>query len=213
MTTVTAELNPLRAVVSGVAIPVGTTSGQPHRPDVPLGWHWPSGVQNGTAEMPSVDGDTLWGAFLSPHEMPVSEIGMVVTSAASAGAWRIGLWYPNPDAKHLPGALLLDAGEIDPTTTGIKSVAVAVPVTIPKGFVFVSVTAVGAAGLAGEAATADPVLLSFQTIPSELGATACYFSEEVDSGALPSTAPALSLAAYAMGVPFLILQHGAVVGG
>lgn len=212
MTTVTAELNPLRAVVSGVAIPVSSSAQPALRPPIPAGNWWPTAGYSGYEEMPSVDGDTVWGGFMCPEAMTIVTAAMTIVTPADTGTLRIGFWAPHAEAPHQPGALIADAGTIDPTTSGTKMIS-GLTAALPAGLVFVSVTAVGNAATAAQMTSGVPVLLSFESVPSDAGASSCYLADSINSAALPANAPTVLTAAYIFTAPLLVLQRLATGGG
>jgi hypothetical protein len=136
---------------------------------------------------------TLNLAYFSPVYFPrptaVDQIRAQVTTAGAAGAVvRLGIYRQNP-ATGLPGTLLLDAGTVDATTTGVKTISVSETIT---GMVWcVVVTQVVTATLRSSTAVnqgyyggAGDGNLNSNTGPTQSGVT----------GALPASATATTTA-------------------
>jgi hypothetical protein len=63
------------------------------------------------------------------NPFPIDELGLEVTTALASALIRVGIY--NADTNWQPSTLLLDAGTIDASTTGLKTKAVSL--TIPPG--------------------------------------------------------------------------------
>jgi len=68
------------------------------------------------------------------HPLSIDRIGIEVTTALAASTGRLYVWAMATDGT--PGAVLLDAGQIDTSTTGFKEIVVATT-ALPSGRVFV----------------------------------------------------------------------------
>jgi len=64
--------------------------------------------------------------FFTPKKITLDQIAINVTTLI-AGKARLGIY--NDDGTVYPGTLLLDAGEVDTGTTGVKAVAINQPLT------------------------------------------------------------------------------------
>lgn len=62
--------------------------------------------------------------FLSHRGGTLDRIGCRVTTAATGGRARLGIYKNTSDTNLYPGALLIDAGEITTDTTGAKTLAI-----------------------------------------------------------------------------------------
>lgn len=60
-------------------------------------------------------------------DMTVDRIGVYCDTAASGGATRLGIYAS--DANNRPGALVLDAGTVDTSTTGEKTITISQALT------------------------------------------------------------------------------------
>lgn len=66
--------------------------------------------------------------FMIPHQITITKIGSEITGAGEAGSvLRLGVYSDN-DGR--PGALLVDAGTIDGTSTTVQEVTLAAPLTL-----------------------------------------------------------------------------------
>jgi hypothetical protein len=74
-----------------------------------------------------------WSLFLS-EAITIDRLGVEVTGANASTTWRIGIY--NSDSNGLPSTVLLDAGTVDCSTTGLKTITVSQ--TIQAGFYFIA---------------------------------------------------------------------------
>lgn len=154
------------------------------RPAIPVGNYWSTTTYVASRSLSS-QGLVLYGAFWNPHEQTISDLGIYVSTAAPAGGLlRLGLYSPHANG-YQPGALIVDAGTVDSTTTGAK-VVTGLSAVLPEGLIFLA-TGVQGTGTGACSMYAGPgVLLSTSASPSS-GAEANYYQAGV-TGALPSTA-------------------------
>lgn len=76
-----------------------------------------------TAAYRMANGEMYVAAILIPAACTVDRISCKIADAAgSGGTTRLGIY--SPDANNMPGALLLDAGTVDATGTGVKEITI-----------------------------------------------------------------------------------------
>jgi hypothetical protein len=76
-----------------------------------------------TLQLYNAAGLSLWAtAFVIPRPITVDRIGVTVTTAATSGVLRLGIY--NNGTNNYPGSLVLDAGTIDASTTGWKEIII-----------------------------------------------------------------------------------------
>jgi hypothetical protein len=75
----------------------------------------------------------LWPLFIS-ESITIDRIGVECTTATASTTWRIGIY--NSDSNGLPSTVLLDAGTVDTSTTGLKTITVSQ--TLSAGLYFVA---------------------------------------------------------------------------
>lgn len=116
--------------------------------------------------------------------LTIDSLSVLVQTAGAAGAAiRLGIYDTDPVQAH-PGSLIVEAGTVDTTTTGTKTVAIAAPVTLRPGLYW----------LAAVMQTAQSTVRAVSTVPYVLSAdtinTTMYTSrmEASVTGALPVTA-------------------------
>jgi hypothetical protein len=91
--------------------------------DIPYALWWPCGaVTNTSGYNLSPTADTLYAVpFDQMRQVTVSKMIILVSVAGGTGAKvRLGIYSNASNSNNVPSALVLDAGEIDVTTTGIK---------------------------------------------------------------------------------------------
>lgn len=102
--------------------------------------------QFGTPGEGSVYGDTLGQGAAYPivfdSSKTLDRVSLEVTTLAASAKVRLAIWA---NSSGLPGALLLDAGQIDAATTGEKSITISQPVVAGTVYWF-SATTQGATG-------------------------------------------------------------------
>jgi len=154
------------------------------RPAIPVGNYW-STTTYVTSLSLSTQGVVVYGAFWNPHEQTISDLAIYVSGAAPAGGLlRLGLYSPHANG-YQPGALIVDAGTVNSTTTGQK-VVTGLSAVLPEGLIFLA-TAVQGTGTGACSMYGGPgVLLSGSISPSST-ANFNHYQAGV-TGALPSTA-------------------------
>lgn len=104
------------------------------------GGAYPAGMLQ-TTVAPSTDNLTADYLFAIPFYLPgtpntVTKIGIRVTTGAESDI-RLGLYADKGEARLFPGKLLLDAGEVDVSATGVKSLTV--NFGLPRGLIWVAI--------------------------------------------------------------------------
>jgi hypothetical protein len=130
----------------------------------------------------------------------ITELDVEVTTAAASSFVRLGIRSHNPlTGEPLSAAPLVDAGQIDSSTTGVKPKVLGTPLVLQPGWYWYTVTAQGGA----PTVRASPDYSLIQPMPLK-GATAAALSAATAGGyyqsgvtaALPSTwASTLNVAA------------------
>lgn len=69
----------------------------------------------------------VFGLFIARRAVTLDRIGISVTTAAASTVARLGIY--RDDGTGFPGALLLDAGEVDVSTTGGKEIIISQAIT------------------------------------------------------------------------------------
>ncbi len=85
------------------------------------------------------------GPFLLRQDTVVDRIGVRVVTAQVSGSTRIGIYESL--ANGLPGALILDAGAVDTSTTGFKEATISLALPGPRMYWTAFVQAVSSVGL------------------------------------------------------------------
>jgi hypothetical protein len=89
---------------------------------------WHAGAAGGSTPTlgESFTADTLYTAFFNvPKSVTLDRIALTCTVAGSAGhKARLGIYRSTSDTNVYPGALLLDAGEVDLDTSGNKTLTI-----------------------------------------------------------------------------------------
>lgn len=88
-----------------------------------------------------------------PANTTADRICLQVITAAASGLWRLGI-YADAGTSY-PGAVMLDAGTIDASTTGVKELTISTPTTLPIGVYWVAAKCEGA--YAAARGTSGPV--------------------------------------------------------
>lgn len=109
-----------------------------------------------------------------------NRIGVEVITAAAASTVRLGIYGSNTDDQ--PGALLLDAGTVDSTTTGVKEVTISQ--ALRPGLYWLG--AVNQGGNPTLRTIGTGSLSPVATTDMTAGAVNCYYATGV-TGALPTT--------------------------
>lgn len=122
-------------------------------------------------------------AYATPYYVPVTttfvSIGVVTTGTASATT-RLGIYSDN---NGVPGALVLDAGNIATATSGFKTITISQSLT--KGWYWLTAAMQGAAGSLNCSGANQGVVTIGVTNPFSSGGLNGYSQTGV-SGALPS---------------------------
>lgn len=163
-----------------------------------------TGASNQTAHstlLPLVD--TLY-AYPVPLDGGILDTIYCEVTTLAAGVARVGIFANKTDGSLYPGALVLDSGEFDVSSTGVKSTG-SLAVAIPAGLYWFSFTC----------GTAAPTMRSLAAgsynhilgLPSTMGATP-HFSGQVARAyaALPTTFPA-SVALSTSGHPIVAVHY------
>jgi hypothetical protein len=118
--------------------------------------------------------------LLVPFTVTLNSIAIEVTTAGAAGAvLRLGIL--SDDGTGYPGALLLDAGTVDATTTGVKSIAISQALT--PGVYWIGVVPQGA--ISTVRAVASPMLgVGAETASLASGNACSGYQQNSVSGAL-----------------------------
>lgn len=129
------------------------------------------------------------GPILVPRSLTVDRIGLEVTTSAATAVVRLGIW--NADADGRPTSLVLDAGTIDGSSTGVKEITISQ--ALSAGVYVVS--AVGqTAGCTVRATTATSVWYSAgSNALSSNQNGGVETSGSATPGALPGTYPAVAV--------------------
>lgn len=92
--------------------------------------HWFVADSDVTTGIPA-EGTLPLNIIMFPSGGTITDVAVEVTVAGSAGAViRIGVYAD--DGNNGPSTLLVDAGTVDATTTGVKTLTLATPITIPS---------------------------------------------------------------------------------
>jgi len=124
--------------------------------------------------------------FITPRGATIDRIGFNVASGGTAGSkGRVGLYRATSQSNMYPGSLVLDGGEKDTTTTGVKSTTVSQVLEAD-----VLYWAVLLAGTAAFSVSTHTVGLPILGLPSSLNVAADFLTVAQTYGALPATFPA-----------------------
>lgn len=137
---------------------------------------------------PSTNAHALNQLWLSPlwvpHRITIDRISVEVTTATATATPRLGIYGAASDGQ--PGALIIDAGTVDGSTTGIKEITPTGTLTIPAGLYFLAaVNQVAAATL--RTIGSSPAAPVHATVGGGSTGANSYFLNTV-AGALPATA-------------------------
>lgn len=104
---------------------------------------WPKPVASqGLPVPPGTTQDTAASALdrlavfpvMVPHPVTIDQLGIYITTGEATSVCRLGLY--SPAANGRPGALLVDAGTVDCSTTGPKIATIGSPVNVTTGLVY-----------------------------------------------------------------------------
>lgn len=119
----------------------------------------------------------------------VDRFTVEVTTAGTAGSVHRLIAYADDGTGTRPGSLLLDAGTVDTTTTGLKTLTVAV--TLPLGRVWLAAVCQGAPSTVPVIRHHDGSIIPIP-LPDPIPNAACTFPGAAGmTGAAPATAPAM----------------------
>ena len=152
----------------------------------------------------SLSGDLLFLPLRCPA-CQIDRLGIDVTTAGTAGAIaRLGI-YANHTSRLAPEMLVYDAGTVDATTTGFKSLTFSA-VTWTGGLMWLAVAIQGSGGSVSIRTTSPPsnVWTIFSSTPSNL-LNRTYLLGSTPS-ALPSTISSASLVPYSLPNPKIIFH-------
>lgn len=125
--------------------------------------------------------------ILLPGGITLDRISMEVTTASAGTTARLGIYADS--GYGYPGALMLDAGTIDASTTGMKEITISQAITIPG--VYWLVCAAQGSGGTGSLRTFNnpiwslPIITSFTALPTIGTSTNSFEVTSGVSGALP----------------------------
>ena len=112
------------------------------------GYFFGAGVVIGTT--PALGADTLYGIpIYVPRTMTFDRIAIHVTTGAVSSNIRLGIHKLGTNLY--PGVLVLDAGEVDSATTGVKTITISQQ--LAKGLYFVALVSNGTPSVAGASPT------------------------------------------------------------
>lgn len=146
--------------------------------------------------------------FFVPRTMKFDRIAIRVTTAGTGTTPRVrlGIYEDKGDGSVYPGALALDAGEVDVNTTGLKEKAINI---LLKGGKLYWLTLIGqdTASLAVAAIPAADAFASFLGFDNGLTGTP-YLGYAITQayGALPLTFPTGSPTDWSLPVPLIALR-------
>jgi hypothetical protein len=124
--------------------------------------------------------------WVPPGGATVDRIACQVTVAGSAGAVvRLGI-YANGASNDYPGSLILDAGTVDATSTGVKEITISQ--AIPEGLVWLCAAGqVASCTMQGTQGNACPMWFVSSTVA--MGFSVVGLTRTGMTGAFPGTAP------------------------
>lgn len=131
----------------------------------------------------SVDGQVRAAPILIVDSITVDRITCEVTTAVAATAVRLGIYSDSVTRPGYPGALVLDAGTVDSTSTGVKEITISQALS-PGVYWLVGVAQGGAPTLRGDNAPFLPLGGYGESNAST--AKRCWIQTGV-AGALPAT--------------------------
>lgn len=146
--------------------------------------------------------------FFVPKTMKFDRIAIRVTTLATGTTpkVRLGIYEDKGDGTVYPGALVLDAGEVDVNTTGLKEITIDLTL---KGGKLYWLTLVGqdTASLVVAAIPAADSIATFMGFDNGLTGTP-YFGYAITQsyGALPATYPTGSPTEWSLPVPLIALR-------
>jgi hypothetical protein len=136
-----------------------------------------------------------------PHAVTIDRIGLEVTTGVASAIFRLGI-YLNDPATDLPAALLLEAGTVDASTTGVKEITISQALD-PGTYWLAAVGQVAAASWRHLGNTSDP-MLGWNTITSTANLGPNGQSQPAVSGALPN--PMLPITGVSVIAPKIMIR-------
>ena len=122
--------------------------------------------------------------FYVPKTITLDRIAVNVTTLVASGKCRLGIYSDN---NCEPGTLLLDAGEVDTSATGVKSLTINQQLTENNLYWLVFVSNSATHVVRGAPVASILVVLGFDNNLGTAGVKAFYATQTY--GALPSTFP------------------------
>ena len=118
------------------------------------------------------------------QQIVLDSVAVVVSGAIASAKIRIGI--DNSDiATGLPTTLVLDSGEVDASSTGVKSIT-GLSLTLPPGFYFFAALSGHAPGIRGVSATTSICRIGANLSGTSANALSGLLRTGVTYGALPS---------------------------
>jgi len=149
-----------------------------------------TGDRETTTGDPTLDQMVLW-ALPVARPVAVDQFSFAISTGAASATPRIGLYAPA--ANGYPGSLIVDAGTVDASTSGTKTIDLGSPVNITSGLVYIAIAWQGAvSGLRfsrmRRSGSGVQGAVPLPTTPANLIAgSGVMLSEGSVSGALPAT--------------------------
>ncbi|MEU7170314.1 hypothetical protein ABZ949_02335 [Micromonospora tulbaghiae] len=144
-----------------------------------------------TAVIPNGDGSLCGAPFFVGQPRGFDRIGVEVTTAAAATNVRLGIYADT--GGGLPGALVLDAGTVDASTTGTKELTISTGLLAPGEYWLAAVAQGGSPTFRALSGSAWPIGITTlaAATASVVYAGGCTAAAAV-TGALPSTFPTIN---------------------
>lgn len=141
--------------------------------------------------------------FYCPEDMTVDRIGTRVTTAVASSKARVGIYAA--DAAKYPSSLVVDSGEFDTDTTGMKSATISQALKGSTLYYLALLVSNGTIALRSASSNAAIPALG---VDNTIGAFQCGVTNAQTYGGLPSTFPS-SGPAFVGGSPMLVLRRSA----
>ena len=95
---------------------------------------------NTVASTALVDGRLTYTPITIPYNTTITELNVNVVTGAASSVVRLGIYE---DGGGGPGSLLLDAGTVDSSTNGLKTITLGTPLVVPAGIYWLAGVAQG----------------------------------------------------------------------